>query len=1291
MTDIAVLLPLRIETRFKSGDLWLRVVPDEPWFLRDDPRITPDELLALRRYVDAPPTGAGDAVPPAWRDLANQVGGPRATALHRRFVVRADDGTLTVRTPDPAETRIEPVLPSIAGFPSELVVWAGSAAGLRELLRLTVDRSRLLADFADPDIPGDKRWWEDWDEAVAIGLAGVVPAAAIADGIEALYVTGIGDADPAALFASLAGEGRIGLLAPGTPTNSVDGAQAAPLANDAETWWQLLQTPAGDADRDVSLALTGDSATLGNLPGGDRPQRPPAAALVTVLWPALWGFAAGQVYDIARGPVPARWAASAMFPEGAYPTVRIGPQPYGLLPTTAWTAWQAADEDPGFEASLVPALVALRQRHARQARTRGTAADKDTAGLMDLIADTPTSTRFRYRLAWPLELWWLAMVGSGVPQRWQALAEAWLQRYRLADELGVRPFRRYGARGTTRLVGIPLVVPRGSAPSELPGLLEKLADAALAEPTTFASTERVESIVLDQHGDSLLIRLAIRSLQLLIAELRRERDHITSFDPEPFARNSRQPGRLQQLIAEAAPIEAATTTPSTHYLIDVANALRALGSIPVGELERMLAAAIDCSSHRVDPWLVALPQRRFDAMSADGAPRRLGAYGWVDAPAPGAPGPTAAGLLHTPSTSTALAAAVLRDRAVSEASSRWDLDITSRKARVADRLAEHVRRGSQLAEAIGREVERIVGTGAGIDLLRRRFPVRQEHEGRRVCDGLRALAAEPFPLDVDETQAAALQELRDGLDGYADLIVADAVHHLVEGRADVAGATMEGAAGLNRPPELGILRTPREGRAVSTSVLLALAHVPDQPPPTAEDDLAVVPPATTLDPSVAAFLATESGDAGVWDFEVRFPDDAGLPGPPTVVRLAQLGLAPADALALTRTRLEGLAVELAADIAGVDLTVPGVTGNVTSGSAGSRYEHASRLVALIGRNPARPRDLSEEPSELDPAGEAVDEGVLAKYAAARQIGVALQHRLQALVSLLGQDGHPTEAEEADLRRLLRACAGWGIAPDPPRRPDDATTPSTPADRRRVRLVDAAVVALHLLDDRLAAAPEPPAAGQLSRSDFLDRAAALVSATGQVALSAAVPVERFPALQAGDGPAGLDTTWLTVAAAVRPALARLEAHQLLADPPLRAWSNRVSDPWQTDGADRRRMVATYASLVVDLSLPSSGETVAVAALDRFSEVIPAAEQFTGAAFGFDAPAARPQQAILLAVPPDPTTPLNQETVVQIVAETRELAHARMARPVDLDRDFWALAPTGLLPVSGTTATMLEVRS
>ena len=368
--------------------------------------------------------------------------------------------------------------------------------------------------------------------------------------------------------------------------------------------------------------------------------------------------------------------------------------------------------------------------------------------------------------------------------------------------------------------------------------------------------------MLGGHGGSLLLRLAVRSLQVLIGDLARERADALSFDPEPLVRPSHQPGRLQQLIAGATPPDPAAPTELSAQLQEVTAALRSLAAVPVPDLERMLRATIDASSHRIDPWLVAVPQRRLDALQDAGTlRRRLGAYGWVDAPAPGHPGPTPAGLLHTPSASTALAAAVLRDRAVSDPSPRWDLDITSRSARAASRIAAEVRNGAHLAEVMGREVERIVGRTPDIEALRHSFPVRTEHAGRRVCDGMKVLAAHSLPVTLDATQTAAIAELRAAIDTYGDLLVADAVHHLVEGRADIAGQVMDAAAGLSRPPELSLLRTARDGRGVSTSVVLALPHVPAAALPAAASERAFVSPAATLDPSAAATLAARAGAA----------------------------------------------------------------------------------------------------------------------------------------------------------------------------------------------------------------------------------------------------------------------------------------------------------------------------------------------------------------------------------------------------------------------------------------------
>ena len=103
-----------------------------------------------------------------------------------------------------------------------------------------------------------------------------------------------------------------------------------------------------------------------------------------------------------------------------------------------------------------------------------------------------------------------------------------------------------------------------------------------------------------------------------------------------------------------------------------------------------------------------------------------------------------------------------------------------------------------------------------------------------------------------------MAELRTAVDTYGDLLVVDAVHHLVEGRADIAGQVMDAASGLSRPPQLSAPRTARDGRAVSSSVALALPHQAGAAPPTLPAQLALTSPAGTIDPSVAALLVARS-------------------------------------------------------------------------------------------------------------------------------------------------------------------------------------------------------------------------------------------------------------------------------------------------------------------------------------------------------------------------------------------------------------------------------------------------
>jgi hypothetical protein len=95
-----------------------------------------------------------------------------------------------------------------------------------------------------------------------------------------------------------------------------------------------------------------------------------------------------------------------------------------------------------------------------------------------------------------------------------------------------------------------------------------------------------------------------------------------------------------------------------------------------------------------------------------------------------------------------------------------------------------------------------------------------------------------------------------------------------------------------------------------------------------------------------------------------------------------------------------------------------------------------------------------------------------------------------------------------------------------------------------------------------------------------------------------------------------------------------------------------------------LVAYGTAAAGGAAAPGGPDTVAVAVLDAWTDSVPSRSHSTTAAFGFNAPKSRAPQAVLLAVPPDPEQRLGNAGLLDVVLETRELVHARAARPTDL---------------------------
>lgn len=1207
MSTVELLAPVRLETRFIPPAL--RTDGVNQWMLRL--RVYPDEF-SIRRSL-APPTSNEldrlaevvarmSAVPPlpeadAFASFASAVGASRALGLWRTHVVPDGGGSFTVdRTGEAAHVPFAVHGP--AGLPDQLQVWLIHTDGTRQLATtLTLNLAAIgddldLALFDDqPTLAAGElpqTWWLSYARALEVGLGvdldfGVTPPT-----LDALVVLGIGDTDAADLVDLHNATGRMAVLAPGTPTNTVAGEPTTDFGERGETIFPLLHTdPTTQQSTAVLLTgLTGRVAPAA-LPmlGGELDYFGPGSLAVQGLWPALWGRSLRDITGAGNNEIAlARWAIRHLAVEGPRPAFRVGEQPYGLLPTSAFNSWIDAAGDPlaNIETRIRKWALPWRAGAAAAARAaRGRTAGVDTGGFLDVL-------------------------GLHAPSRyWQARVIA--DRYELQALrafFGLPPLDTTWDNNTSRaLRDVPSpLAPIGRAPGEgpIPGPpLDEVEDVDVLrslptmEPEELFGHGRLRlGLVGHLMREALFAARALvgDSVERLHAGIPIALDQSLPWSDEAAYRNLFFQG-TNVAVTELRDGADPNGRVVAERFKEVQEALQVIADLwkPMSKaLFRAVLAALDTAAFRVDPWLTGIAERRLQQMIAAGAPFRLGAYGWVDAPAPFnaldgdalAPGPTSAGLLHAPSPAQALTAALLRDAAVRyPASDRWNLTMNSAKIRAAAALAERVRLGLHPYEALGLEVEKLAGDWDTVRILRTEYPLAADQQERRVCDGQQVLrAAREFALvaGLPADLADRLAPLNDVLDTYADLLVTDGVHALVTGRADLANAAMEAAAGLGAPPELRAIRTPRQATTVrvSTWALLSAGSVAGG---------ANADPAVVADPAFAAAVAAEIGAGAISatddtrrEKRDRFAavlggaeDESPLPSLSggeyeglSASADADLRSAIATDLTARLARIVALAHTAHAALAVLDPDTAGAGTAITAAAARWRVD----LASLAAADPALAAPTSEEQLAF--------------------VVAALADRLTTAASAVpaGAGAAPTDAFIATVRRAIRTVAG---------RPDLPVLP---------------IVARSLL-----------------------------------------PVLRQNA--------DLDSTWLEIVAAVRPRLAPLEARQL--DATLPDWIAAVAtpdnsvDPWHPSGP----VVIAYGPGVND-----GHSSVAIAALDGWSDSVPNRRHATVAAFGFNAPKSRAPQAVLVAVPPDISQRLDNARLLDVVLETRELVHARAPRQI-----------------------------
>ena len=1274
--QIGVLMPVRLETRFlRDGSparwhLRVRIIPDAVSITTHDERVSTTELDAVEAMWRA--AGGNGLESPqghrAWQALASAVGAERAAWLARTFPpVTSADGTVTITRP--GDTRDEMRAPKVMGLPPTMELWLARHGAAPSLVaQLTVRVMKVDLDLSDPD--GQQPWWASFPEAVRVGLAAEIDlGTAEPDDIDALYVVGIGGGDPGPLLGAQADSGRLGIVPAGAATNSVDGEAAVSLG-DAETWRRLVPVgPTAQAGTvAVSKALTG-AATVRGIVGGDRDHLPMNKALVGALWPALWGHSLANVWGYgSRADELGVWAAANLVPEGPLPSLRIENQPYGLLPATSLRRWRAAAGDPTIEAQLVPLVRGLVDTWAAAAERQ---VRKSPVDALHGFVRNAAAPKYAWQYMVPTTVARALSFRFNQPVA-AADLDAWWARYASATprlDPAASPARQLVSVGWNHDIAMALV-----APDDLPAgvtlarSLSLLASASIPELLAAGPTDGRRRPAA-RWGTSLLTELARHSLLATAAAVARRAAGQPRVMVDPPAVELRKATETEAWAARLRPADLTRSgEPAVAVRRNVVSGLKALAKADAADLDRGLRAALETATNRLDPWATAIAWRRLQDLAA--APRTLGVYGWVDAPRPAA-APSDNRFMLAPSPEQAALAAVLRDRALHDADAdRWSMQLSSDPIRGALRLADLTREGAHPIESLGQMVEAIAVRPSLIDALRKAFPStpafpsgRGHLTTRRVCNGAAVLhAAETradglLQLGLTSAQLTALQELAASVDALADLHVAEATYGVVRQRVARVGAASAAAAGQAPPPEFTVVQTPRTGRVVNTVAVVVLP-LPAAPTGTRRTPVAIA------DPAVADYLDARSGSPSGAAWRWTKVDQAGNPA--GTVTLSDVGLRPCDTVGLGTASLREVVRHL-------------------SGAAGLAPEQhppghdvVRSLATALAGVPATASDLGGDASNT------ASVELAQRYAGLRTAAVTAAENIRNATK-------PT-ATAAVQRTAVKRLAQWGISPLASAT-DDPTIGSL-----RDRLTRGA----EALERRIEQSPESLDGAVMEV--LASQISALAAPEGPLPIFAQIPAAAFTGLQAEPATSAkprLDPDWLETVATVRPALGRLEAVQLAqrvlpGGQPLRAWSNRVGDPWQTvapqapetEVVRSSRLVAAFGTPDVLPNKPvgTTAGAVAVAVIDRFAETIPDAEHQNSVAFPHDLPPARAPQAVVLAVPPAVDQGLTPDVLVDIVAEVRALARVRMVDATQLGPAASALHLSAM-PASGPAGLRL----
>jgi hypothetical protein len=576
---------------------------------------------------------------------------------------------------------------------------------------------QIRQDGEEIFVNDEMRWMVDFDEAVRVGMGFRIDLTPTQhrDGFDQVIVLGVrlsSDEDDGQrsleelLRNHLNGQAGLSLLRQGTPTNNTDDGPAAysntenadatyPLASDSAPLFEPTTDPFARSDGQWFAELLGiDPGLIQRVPGADQTELAEAQAMNTALFPATIGYLLDTMLEPVFNDADVdfvrrffiRWVSGRGLPSA----LRIGAQPYGIVPATVYSRLSWAGRGEGLTPVAVGHLPRVRKLHEvlmrahgvwgslsdEVARVGGTGDPHQT--LLEALGLHATSAEFDQRYAKSLtevinELNLQGLLAS-LAQRIALLLAGTevLQDHGYDIQAQGRPdlldryfFDTPHPVDADNLVQTPpLSETEGLAASTTDGrnYVQWLADAARtsvealrqqadfdATPTTLLYRMLRHAAMLAYYDTSVRLTSSTAA-PASTSELRREAPviHVAGNGKASESRfrllydSSEAVGGSASVTVADFITSRLTTADADAALEDQISAMERLRELPAARLERLLVEHLDVCGYRLDAWLQGLVHQRLESLRY--APDRenarpgiyLGAFGLLEEVRPSA-------------------------------------------------------------------------------------------------------------------------------------------------------------------------------------------------------------------------------------------------------------------------------------------------------------------------------------------------------------------------------------------------------------------------------------------------------------------------------------------------------------------------------------------------------------------------------------------------------------------------------------------------------------------------------